>query len=152
MGSPELFPNALGRSHMRNLRPRAVPPAHSMTSPWRPPGVNASPANHHQDPAHFGDMGPSSLLAEFWKRPHWPSSQGHTTQPDIPNGSLRPDAQALPRRGALGRTWMGPSAAVTHPIISWTFIHFPFNYVLLKMVLFGFLTGSCLLMPSLCPR
>ena len=88
----------------------------------------------------------------FQKGHTGPPTQGHTTWPSIPNGSPRPDAQALPRSGVLGRTGMGPSAAVTHPVIFWTFIHFPLNYVLLKMVLFGFLTGSCLLTPSLYPR
>lgn len=59
-----LHPNALGRVHVRNVRPRAAPPAHSIMSPRRPPGVNASPANHRQGPAQVGDMGPSSLLAD----------------------------------------------------------------------------------------
>lgn len=144
----------LGRLHMRKLRPMGalLVPSRAM-SPQRPLGPETSPANLLQGPAQVENMGPSSQLADgIPEGPHRPSSQGHTTWSSIPNGSLRLDVQALPRKGAPGRTGMGPSAAVTHPVISWTFIHFPLNYVLLKMVLFSFLTGSCLLMPSLCPR
>lgn len=109
-----------------------------------PLGLNTSPASLLQGSAQevYGAMlWPANGILG---KPHWPSSQGPTTRPNIPNGSLRPEAQALPERGGgwgLGRTGMGPSAAVTHPVISWTFIHFPLNYVLLKMVLFGFFTA-----------
>lgn len=101
------------------------------------------------------DMGPSSLLVDGILEKDHTGPLAKVVRLSLISQtalSLRPNAQALPRSGALGRTWMGPSAAVTHPIISWTFIHFPLNYVLLKMVLFGFLTGSCPLTPSLCPR
>lgn len=85
-------------------------------------------------------------------RPHQPCSQGRVTEPDIPNGFPRPDTWVLPGRGTLGRIGMGPSAAVTHPVISWTFIHFLLNYVLFKMVFCGFLPGSFQITPSWCPR
>lgn len=81
-----------------------------------------------------------------------PCSQGRVTEPDIPNGFPRPDTWVLPGRGTLGRIGMGPSAAVTHPVISWTFIHFLLNYVLFKMVFCGFLPGSFQITPSWCPR
>lgn len=124
---------------MSKLRPLSYP--QDTTRPWQPPWTKhltcQPPQGSAQEvygaklPAGQWDSGKATLALQ--PRSHYPAP--------YPNGSLRPEAQALQERGwgwGLGRTDMGPSAAVTHPVISWTFIHFPLNYVLLKMVLFGF--------------
>lgn len=57
-----------------------------------------------------------------------------------------------PKKGGTVQDRDGAISCCHPPCNFLDFIHFPLNYVLFKMVLFGFFMGSCLLTPSLCPR
>lgn len=142
LGNKELFFQALGQFPMED-KPTTIPLLQYKDLQFAAHRQQASPAK-----PVLTQMEASVSQDKFWLakgivgRPHQPCNQGRVPEPHIPNVFPKPDTRVLPGRGTLGRIGMGPSAAVTHPVISWTFIHFLLNYVLLKMVFCGFLTGS----------